>query len=261
MIMGVVNVTPDSFFDEGAFLDPTAAVAHGRQLVVEGADILDIGGESTRPGADPVTPAEELDRVLPVIEGLVGVGVPVSIDTRNANVMRAALAAGAEIINDVTALTHDPDSMQVAASTEGPIILMHAQGKPKDMQDSPQYDDVVAEVLAYFEGRIQACKDAGIDPQRVILDPGIGFGKALDHNLALLAGLEALHALGRPLLLGVSRKSFIDHITPVPNAGDRLPGSIAAALAGIDQGVHILRVHDVAQTRQALDVWQAIHDS
>jgi dihydropteroate synthase len=261
LIMGVVNVTPDSFYDGGAFLDPAAAIDHGRQLVTEGADILDIGGESTRPGADPVAPAEELDRVIPVIKGLAGAGVPLSIDTRHASVMTAALDAGAQIINDVTALTYDPESLNVAARAKGPIVLMHAQGKPQDMQEAPQYDDVVAEVIAYFEGRLAACQDVGIDENRLILDPGIGFGKALQHNLALLSGLDALHALGRPLLLGVSRKSFIDHITPVPDARDRLPGSLAAALAGIDQGVHILRVHDVAQTRQALDVWQAINPS
>jgi dihydropteroate synthase len=261
LIMGVLNVTPDSFSDGGAFLDPSSAIEQGKMLVAEGADILDIGGESTRPGADPVTPEQELARVIPVIEGLGGVGVPLSIDSRNASVMRAALAAGAEIINDVTALTHDPESMQVAADTQGPIVLMHAKGAPKDMQDAPQYDDVVAEVVAYFESRLQACMDAGIDPQRLILDPGIGFGKALEHNLALLTRLDTLHALGRPLLLGVSRKSFIHHIAGVPDAGDRLPGSLAAGLAGIDQGVHILRVHDVAQTRQALDVWQAINES
>ena len=260
--MGVVNVTPDSFSDGGDFADPRHAVWHGLALADEGADILDIGGESTRPGADPVSVSEELDRVIPVIEGLrdADVGVPISIDTRHAAVMQAAVAAGAGIINDVSALTHDPDSMTAAASLDVPIVLMHARGTPQDMQNDPQYDDVVTDVFDYLAARIDACSAAGIDKGRLIVDPGIGFGKTLDHNLALLEGLETFRALDCPILVGVSRKRFIGELTGVAEPKDRVVGSIAAGLAGIARGVHILRVHDVAQTVQALAVWRAINE-
>jgi dihydropteroate synthase len=255
-VMGVVNVTPDSFSDGGRYLAPEAAVAHGVKLEAEGADILDIGGESTRPGSPPIDIGEECRRVLPVIEGLVKlVRIPLSIDTRNAEVMRRAAQAGARIINDVSALTHDPQSLQVAASTGLPIVLMHAQGDPRTMQHNPTYADVVLDVYDALESRVQACERAGIPPSHLIVDPGIGFGKTLAHNLALLASLTIFHGLGCAVLLGASRKSFIGRLPTAPS-GDRLPGSLSAALLGTAQGVQILRVHDVAATRQALAVWE-----
>ncbi|MDX1581098.1 MAG: dihydropteroate synthase [Alphaproteobacteria bacterium] len=256
--MGVFNVTPDSFSDGGQFQAAEAAIAHGRRLIEEGADILDIGGESTRPGADPVGVEEELARVLPVIEGLAREGVPLSIDTRHAKVMAAALEAGAAIINDISALSHDPDSLRVAAESDAPVVLMHSQGVPKTMQNNPRYGDVVEEVSTYLEERIETCGQAGIEKARLIADPGIGFGKTVEHNLALLAHLERFHDLGCPLLLGVSRKSFIARLSADEPPDERLGGSLAAALAGLSRGVHILRVHDVAQTRQAVRVWQAV---
>lgn len=264
LIMGIVNVTPDSFSDGGAFFDAEAAIAHGLRLAEEGADILDIGGESTRPGADPVDLDEELRRVLPVIEGLAGrTDAVLSIDTRKAAVMTAALDAGAEIINDVSALRHDPDALATAAATQAPIVLMHARGAPKTMQDDPRYEDVVGEVAAFFEARIAACAEAGIPRARLILDPGVGFGKRLEHNLALIRATPRFRALGCPVLVGASRKSFIGMLeetvgAPVSKADRRLGGSIAAALAGAAAGAAILRVHDVAETRQALLVAGAI---
>ena len=257
-IMGIINVTPDSFSDGGLHNQAAAAVEHGLSLAEQGADILDIGGESTRPGADYVPVEEELQRVIPVIEGLrAKTDALISIDTRKAEVMRQAAAAGADIINDVSALTHDPDAMRIAAATELPVILMHAQGDPRTMNDDPQYDDVVLDVFDYLEQRIAICEAAGIPRTRIVIDPGIGFGKHLHHNVAVMARLSLYHALGVPILLGASRKKLIDHISDVPNPRDRLPGSIAAALAGAAQGVQIVRVHDVAETRQALNVWRA----
>ena len=257
-IMGIINVTPDSFSDGGLHASAQAAIAHGLQLAEEGADILDIGGESTRPGAAYVPAEEELARVIPVIEGLrARSGVRISVDTRKAAVMRQAAAVGADILNDVSALTHDPDSMRVAAESGLPVILMHAQGDPRTMNDNPQYSDVVLDVFDYLEGRIAACEAAGIARAKIVADPGIGFGKHLHHNVAVLAALALYHALGVPVLLGASRKKLIDHISDVPNPSDRVPGSIAAALAGAAQGMQIIRVHDVAATRQALNVWRA----
>lgn len=257
-IMGIINVTPDSFSDGGLHNQAAAAVEHGLSLAEQGADILDIGGESTRPGADYIPVEEELERVIPVIEGLrAKTDALISIDTRKAEVMRQAAAAGADIINDVSALTHDPDAMRIAAATELPVILMHAQGDPRTMNDDPQYDDVVLDVFDYLEQRIAICEAAGIPRTRIVIDPGIGFGKHLHHNVAVMARLSLYHALGVPILLGASRKKLIDHISDVPNPRDRLPGSIAAALAGAAQGVQIVRVHDVAETRQALNVWRA----
>ena len=255
-IMGVVNVTPDSFSDGGRWLEPEAAVAHALRLEAEGADILDIGGESSRPGAEPIGPEEELRRVLPVIEALAKrARVPLSIDTRNAEVMRRAAQAGARLINDVSALAHDPNSLAVAAETGLPVILMHAQGEPRTMQRDPRYTDVVLDVYDALETRIEACERAGIGRERLIVDPGIGFGKTLAHNLALLGSLSIFHGLGCALLLGASRKSFIGKLTGA-GADERLPGSLAAALIGVAQGVQLLRVHDVAATRQALAVWE-----
>jgi dihydropteroate synthase len=256
--MGVLNVTPDSFSDGGRYLSVDAALAQARRLIDEGADILDVGGESTRPGAQPVPVDEEIRRVVPVIEALSDCGVPVSVDTRRAAVMQAALDAGAAILNDVSALTADPDSLSVAAASGAPVVLMHALGDPRTMQDDPRYDDVVGEVRDYLAARIDACVAAGIARDRLIVDPGIGFGKTLDHNLALLRALDRFHALGCPLLLGVSRKSFIGRLAGGVPAERRLAGSLAGALAGVLHGVHILRVHDVADTRQAIAVWQAI---
>jgi len=257
-IMGIINVTPDSFSDGGLHDQAAAAVEHGLNLAEQGADILDIGGESTRPGADYVRVEEELGRVIPVIERLrAKTDKLISIDTRKAEVMRQAAAAGADIINDVSALTHDPDAMRIAAATELPVILMHAQGDPRTMNDNPQYDDVVLDVFDYLEQRITVCEAVGIPRTRIVIDPGIGFGKHLHHNVAVMARLSLYHALGVPILLGASRKKLIDHISDVPNPRDRLPGSIAAALAGAAQGVQIVRVHDVAETRQALNVWRA----
>jgi dihydropteroate synthase len=255
-IMGVVNVTPDSFSDGGRYLTPQAAIAHALQLDSEGADILDIGAESTRPGSDAVNLEEELRRVLPVIEGLAGrVRARLSIDTRKAEVMRRAAQAGAHLINDVSALTHDPAAMAAAARSGLPVILMHVQGDPKTMQENPHYDDVVLDVYDWLGARIEACERAGIPRERVIVDPGIGFGKNLAHNLTLLGSLSIFHGLGCAILLGASRKSFIGHLTGAGSA-ERLPGSLAAALLGAAQGVQILRMHDVAATRQALAVWE-----
>ncbi|HEX9881480.1 MAG TPA: dihydropteroate synthase [Hyphomicrobium sp.] len=257
-IMGIVNVTPDSFSDGGRLASAQAAIAHALRLAEEGADILDIGGESTRPGADPVALEEELSRVMPVIEGLrPRTRALISIDTRKAGVMARAAAAGADILNDVSALTHDAGALAVAAETGLPVILMHAQGDPKTMNDDPQYGDVVLDVFDFLEGRIAACEAAGIPKAKLVVDPGIGFGKHLPHNVAVLANLALYHALGVPVLLGASRKKLIDHISDAPKPVDRVPGSIAAALAAAAQGVQIVRVHDVAATRQALSVWQA----
>lgn len=257
-IMGIVNVTPDSFSDGGWHATAAAAIAHGVRLVDEGAEILDVGAESTRPGSDAVAVEEELARLLPVIEGLrARTAVPISVDTRKAEVMRRAAAAGAAILNDVSALTYDPASMDAAAASGLPVVLMHALGDPKTMQDDPRYDDVLLDVYDYLEARIAACEAAGIARERLVVDPGIGFGKTVEHNLALMAGLSIFHGLGVPVLLGASRKRFIGAITGQTVAAERVAGSVGAALAAAGQGAQILRVHDVAATRQALDVWLA----
>lgn len=257
--MGVVNTTPDSFSDGGRFLDPETAVRRGLQLAEEGAGILDIGGESTRPGAEPVSVKDELARVMPVIEGLAAKAEAVlSIDTRKPEVARSAVAAGATIWNDVSALTHAPDSLEAAADLSCDIVLMHAQGDPRTMQDHPHYEDVAEEIYAFLAGRIEACLKAGVAEKRLIVDPGIGFGKTLDHNLALFANLERFADLGRPVLLGASRKRFIAALDRDGPADDRLGGSLAAVLAGWRAGASIFRVHDVAATRQALNVAAAI---
>lgn len=253
--MGVINVTPDSFSDGGDFDTPSAAVSHGRKLIAEGADILDVGGESTRPGAEPITQEEELARVLPVIEELSTLSVPLSIDSRNAKAQTAALMAGAQIINDVSALQHDPDSLRAAAKSDAPVILMHAQGDPKTMQQAPTYDDVVLDVYDALEARIKACEGAGIARSRIIVDPGIGFGKTVAHNLSLLRNISLLHGLGCPVLVGVSRKSFIGRLSKDEAPKDRLPGSLSALTACINQGVQFIRVHDVAESVQAAALW------
>ncbi|MFQ5786334.1 MAG: dihydropteroate synthase, partial [Alphaproteobacteria bacterium] len=258
-IMGVINVTPDSFSDGGDCADADVAVAHGRALAGAGAAILDVGGESTRPGSDPVTPETELARVLPVVRGLAEGGPPVSIDSRRAAVMAAALEAGAGIVNDVSALTFDPQSLGVAAAAGAPVVLMHARGDPKIMQANPTYDCAPLDVYDYLAGRIDACLAAGVTRERIVVDPGIGFGKSMGgHNVEILQNLALYHGLGCPILLGVSRKSFIAHLSAGEAPKARLPGSLAAGLAGLDQGVQILRVHDVAETAQALAVWEAL---
>jgi dihydropteroate synthase len=260
--MGVVNVTPDSFSDGGRFFAVDAAIAHGLKLITEGADLLDIGGESTRPGAEEVSVRDEIARIVPVITGLrSATDRPISIDTRKAAVAEAALEAGANIWNDVTALSEDPAALDTAARLGVPVILMHMQGQPQTMQDDPRYGNVVAEVCSYLAERAHLAMAAGVAREAISLDPGIGFGKTLNHNLALLSNLDGLKALGFPVVLGVSRKRFIQGLDPsAGSAKDRLGGSIAAALAGARAGVDVLRVHDVGQTAQALAVWQAIEE-
>ena len=260
VLMGIVNVTPDSFSDGGQCSGVDAAVGHGLRLVEEGAHILDIGGESTRPGAEEVSVQEELDRTLPVIEGLLTrTDARLSIDTRKPEVAKGAVAAGAHIWNDVSALTFADDSLKTAAALGVPLVLMHAQGRPDTMQQAPSYDDVVAEVVAFLKARVAACVAAGISPKDIVLDPGIGFGKTLEHNLALFRGLERLVSLGHPVLMGASRKSFIGLIDRDEAADTRIGGSLAAALEAARAGATWFRVHDVAATRQALAVAGAIH--
>ncbi|MBL4894800.1 MAG: dihydropteroate synthase [Emcibacter sp.] len=258
LIQGIVNVTPDSFSDGGRYNTKDQAVAHARRLIEDGAEIIDIGGESTRPGATKITIEEELDRVIPVIEALSDVSVPLSIDTRNGPVMAAALKAGADIINDVSALSHDVEAMDYLADKDCTVILMHAQNTPENMQDDPRYDNVLLDVYDYLEQRLKICQKAGINRDRLIVDPGIGFGKTVEHNLELMANLSLFHGLGVPLLLGVSRKRFIGHISGETEATARLAGSLAFGQVGYDQGMQILRVHDVRESRQARDIWAAL---
>ena len=260
--MGVTNVTPDSFSDGGRFADAQAAVAHARKLIAEGADILDVGGESTRPGAAPISEEDEIARVVPVIRAVRAESeVPISVDTMKPAVARAAVEAGATMWNDVTALRHAADSLETAAELGCQVVLMHMQGEPGTMQASPRYADVVAEVAEFLAGRAQAAIAAGVQRERIWVDPGIGFGKhMIDHNLPLLAGLDRIVALGFPVLLGVSRKAFIGAVESRGAPADqRLGGSIAAALAGAGAGVAAVRAHDVRETVQALRVWAAIH--
>ncbi len=260
-VWGVINVTPDSFSDGGRLADPEAALVQARRLIADGADILDIGGESTRPRAQAVAAAQEIDRVVPLIRAIrAESAIPISIDTMKPEVARAAVAAGATIWNDVTALRHAPDSLATAAKLGCEVVLMHMQGEPGTMQAEPRYGDVVAEVAEFLVARAQAAMAAGVARERIWLDPGIGFGKhMLDHNLPLLAGLERIVALGFPVLLGASRKSFISALDDGGRSADqRLGGSIAAALVGAAAGVAAVRVHDVRETVQALRVWRAI---
>ena len=269
-LMGIVNVTPDSFSDGGRFFEADAAIAHGRRLADEGAHWIDVGGESTRPGAEAVGEQEELRRVLPVVAGLAEHGLAVSIDTRHAAVARAALEAGATMVNDVSGGTHDPEMLPVAAAAGCHLVLMHAQGDPATMQADPTYDDPVAEVAAFLRGRAEEAIAAGVPADRVVLDPGIGFGKRLEHNLALLRRLDELCALGHPVLVGLSRKSFIGHLTGAERQedwaegdrrdrpADRLGGSLAGLVLAALSGASLLRVHDVAASREALAVALAI---
>ncbi len=254
--MGIVNVTPDSFSDGGRFLATDQAVAHARQLVEEGADLLDIGGESTRPGAQAVSEEEEIQRVVPVIEALLALNVPLSVDTMKPGVMCAALTAGADLVNDVNALQAE-GAMDAVANSQAAVCLMHMQGQPATMQQAPRYDDAVAEVEDYLLERASAAQAAGIAAERIVLDPGFGFGKTLDHNLALFRELPRLVSKGYPILAGLSRKSMLGTITGRP-VEQRLHASIAAALMAAERGARILRVHDVAATCDAIKIWKAI---
>ncbi len=254
--MGIVNVTPDSFSDGGHHLQQDAALAHAYQLIKEGADILDIGGESTRPGALPVSVQEELDRVMPVIEGLRGVSVPLSVDTCKPEVMRAALAAGASMVNDINAL-QQPDALAAVAASSAAVCLMHMKGSPQAMQEQPHYQNVVAEVLQFLRKRMDAVQAAGIARERIVVDPGFGFGKMLAHNLILLRELGAFGELGVPVLAGLSRKSMLGTITG-QDVNHRVSASVAAALLAVQRGARIVRVHDVRATCDALKVWNAV---
>ncbi len=258
-VMGILNVTPDSFSDGGRHAAPVVAIAAVAAMARAGADIIDIGAESTRPGADPVDEATEIARLDGVLLGLVGQRW--SIDSRKAAVMARALDAGAMLVNDVSALTHDPAALALVATRQCPVVLMHAQGTPETMQQAPHYDDVLLDVFDWLAARIATCEAAGIARNRIIADPGIGFGKTLDHNLALLRGLTLFHGLGVPLLLGASRKALISRIAGDVPPDQRLPGSLALALHAAACGVQIVRVHDVAETVQALAVWQAAQAS
>lgn len=258
-VMGIVNVTPDSFSDGGRYLDTGRAVEHALKLIEEGADILDIGGESTRPGADPVEESEELKRVLPVIRAVRSqTKALISIDTMKASVARAALAAGADIINDVTGLRADPMMQRVAADTEAGLVVMHMIGTPRTMQKQPEYEDVVAEVQAYFSERLRILADLGIVPERVILDPGFGFGKTLDHNVALMQSLPQLAVQGRPVLVGVSRKSMISKLLETEAVEDRDWPTVALTSYSREQGARIVRVHDVRPNVEAMRMTEAI---
>ncbi|HET7446103.1 MAG TPA: dihydropteroate synthase [Solirubrobacterales bacterium] len=255
--MGVVNVTPDSFSDGGRYLDPSEAIAHGEELAWHGAAIVDVGGESTRPGALPVSAEEELRRVLPVIDGLATVGPEISIDTSKRVVAEAALDAGATIVNDVTAFRGDPEMAALCADRDVPVVLMHMAGEPRTMQDDPRYDDVVDEVKAFLAERLEAAVAAGVAEDLIWLDPGIGFGKTAAHNHELLRRLSELRELGRPLMVGTSRKRFIGHADG-SGPGERLGGTIASSVLAAAEGVDVLRVHDVAEVAQALAVARAI---
>jgi dihydropteroate synthase len=257
LVMGIINVTPDSFSDGGRHLDLEAALAHARQLIDEGADILDIGGESTRPGALPVSVQQEMDRVLPVLEGLRDASVPISVDTRKPEVMRAAIAAGAQMVNDISALS-DVAAMDAIVSSDVAVCLMHKQGDPQTMQSQPHYQNVVAEVADYLRKRIAAAESAGIQRNRIVIDPGFGFGKTLEHNLTLLRELHELTELGVPVLAGLSRKSMLGALTG-QEVSRRLPASIAAALIAVQRGAAIVRVHDVKETAEALKILNAVN--
>ena len=256
LVMGIVNVTPDSFSDGGRFLDAPRALEHARRLREDGADLIDIGGESTRPGASPVSEADELGRVIPLVEALAAEGLAVAVDTRKPAVMRAALGAGAAMINDIGALSA-PGAIDACAASGAGVCLMHMQGEPGTMQKAPVYRDVVAEVRDYLVARARACEAAGIARERIVIDPGFGFGKTLAHNLSLLRSIGTLAATGYPVLAGLSRKASLGEITG-RGVGDRLPASLAAALAAVARGAAIVRVHDVRETVDALKIWLAV---
>ena len=259
-IMGIINATPDSFSDGGECYSIEQAVKRGKEYLNLGVDIIDVGGESTRPGATPVDELDEISRVVPVIEALSKEGALISVDTRHSHVMEAAISAGATIINDITALTGDQNSLNIVANANVSVILMHMKGVPENMQDSPYYEDVVTEISDYLHSRILDCLKHGIKKEKIAIDPGIGFGKSLSHNLEILRRLELLQELSYPIVLGVSRKSTIAKISRGEPPEKRLGGSIAGVLAGISAGVQIVRVHDVPETQQAIAVWQAIQN-
>ncbi len=259
-VMGVLNVTPDSFSDGGRFADAAAAASAGADMASEGAAIIDVGGESTRPGAQVVWEGDEVERVVPVIRQLAAGGTAVSIDTRKSEVMTAALQAGARLVNDVSALTFDPRSAEVVAAAGAPVVLMHHQGDPETMQDAPRYDDVLVEVYLWLEERIAAAEAAGIERAKILVDPGFGFGKNVAHNLELMNGLALFHSLGCPIVLGASRKRTIGALSGEAPADKRLGGSIAFALKAAEQGAQIIRAHDVFETVQALKVWRGLRD-
>jgi dihydropteroate synthase len=256
LIMGIVNITPDSFSDGGHFYSPELAIEHAIKLIAQGADLLDIGGESTRPGAQAVGVEEELQRVLPVLEGLRECGVPLSVDTLKPEVMRAAIRAGADMINDVNALRAE-GALQAVADSAAAVCLMHMQGEPRTMQQSPLYQDVVAEVKAFLDERIAAAEQAGIERKRIVIDPGFGFGKTLEHNVGMLRQLDTFATLGVPLLAGLSRKSMLGTLTGLP-VEERMVPSVAAAVVAAMKGAKIFRVHDVKETRQALQIVSAL---
>src|SRR4051794_14312701 len=259
-VMGVVNVTPDSFSDGGQFADASAAAAAGADMASQGAAIVDVGGESTRPGAKPVWEGDEIERVTPVIRQLASGGTAVCVDTRKADVMTAALDAGARMINDVSALTYDDRSASAVAAAGVPVVLMHHQGAPESMQDDPRYDDVLVEVYLWLEERIAAAEQAGIARDKILIDPGFGFGKNVAHNLELMNGLALLHSLGCPIVVGASRKRTIGALSGEAPVNNRVGGSVAFALKAVEQGVQIVRVHDVFETVQALRVWRGLKD-
>jgi dihydropteroate synthase len=260
-VMGIINVTPDSFSDGGKFFNPDKAIEHGLQLVQEGASILDIGGESTRPGAEVIDVEEEIRRVVPVIKGLAGKAPWISIDTRNAKTMEAAIAAGANAINDISALSHDKNSMDVAVEAKVPVFLMHMQGTPQTMQKNPSYNNVVEDIFQYLQQRIKIFETRRIETKMLVCDPGLGFGKTLEHNMAILRNIKRFHDLGVPIMLGASRKSFLEKISGGAKPEERIPGSIAAALWGLSQGVQVYRVHDVKATVDAFKTWHAISEN
>jgi dihydropteroate synthase len=259
-VMGIVNATPDSFSDGGQFADVSGAAEAGAEMAVQGAAIIDVGGESTRPGAQAVWEGDEIERIIPVIRQLAMGGSAVSVDSRKADVMTAAIEAGARMINDVSALTYDGRSPGIVATSQVPVVLMHHKGAPEVMQDDPRYDDVLVEVYLWLEERIAAAEDAGIDRERILIDPGFGFGKKLAHNLELMNGLAMFHSLGCPLVVGASRKRTIGALSGEAPADRRLGGSIAFALKAAEQGAQIMRVHDVSETVQALRVWRGLRD-
>ena len=259
-VMGIVNATPDSFSDGGSHADAGAAAEAGAVMASQGAAIIDVGGESTRPGASTVWEGDEIERVVPVVRQLASGGNAVSIDTRKSGVISAALGAGAAMVNDVSALTWDPESAGVAAKAGVPVILMHHQGDPATMQNEPRYDDVLVDVYLWIEDRIEAAVEAGIAREKILVDPGIGFGKTVAHNLELMNGLALFHGLGCPIVVGASRKRMIGALSGEAPADQRLPGSLALALKAVEQGVQIVRVHDVPETIQALKVWRGLRD-
>jgi dihydropteroate synthase len=260
-VMGIINATPDSFSDGGSHADAASAAEAGAQMAAAGAAIIDVGGESTRPGAITVWENDEIERVLPVVQQLAAGGNAVSIDTRKSAVMSAALGAGAAMVNDVSALSWDEQSAAVIAKTESPVVLMHHQGDPQTMQKDPRYDDVLVEVYLWLEERIEAAEMAGIARDKILVDPGIGFGKTVAHNLELINGLALLHGLGCPIVFGASRKRMIGALSNEAPADQRLPGSLALALKAVEQGAQIIRVHDVPETVQALKVWRGLRDA